>query len=164
MGDGDASQTAATHMHLFFYFLTRPGKGKIIQGNGTNNVKLNKYLYNGWMKGAHRRTVVFYGGARAVGDRPRGGLATNLVLRHAREANFFFFTRCDSYEVLQLAKRHSPFHPPPPSPLRPHFHNLGFSFHFQSIVNIFFFFKIKFISFRSSTCVLFIAERTSGTE
>ena len=72
------------------------------------------------MKGARRRTVVFYGGARAVGDHPRGGLATNLVLRHAREQFFFsFFTRCDSYEVLQPAKRHSPFHPPPPSPFGP---------------------------------------------
>ena len=52
------------------------------------------------MKGARRRTVVFYGGARAVGDRPRGGLATNLVLRHAREQFFFLrvviLTKCCS--------------------------------------------------------------------
>ena len=88
------------------------------------------------MKGARRRTVVFYGGARAVGDRSRGGLATNLVLRHAREQFFFFLRVVILTKCCSLRSDIHPFIHLLPPPFRPHFHTLGFLSTFSLFVTI----------------------------
>ena len=86
-------------------------------------------------RGAQTNSCLLWRSKGGWGPSSRG--PSNQSRTPARSGAIFFFTRCDSYEVLQLAKRHSPFPPPPPpSPLRPHFHTLGFLSTFSLIVTI----------------------------